>query len=398
MFLAARTRRCRTPAAPGSSPSRSRSTASGRRRSRRTGTARARTPRACRWSSTTLPLRLRGLPRARRGGDARSRRAAGVGPHGARRGAGGSRGGRRPPAFDAIENAWLLISLETRAGDLAPLAGGIFACLKFAALAFVIAYLIAGLALRLRPSRRVTPGCATLRADRNIGRPTCLPTSGHVQPTTRRRGGSMRGSERRRAISAATGVAALTAMAAILAGPIGGATAAPGPTDLKLTKADSPDPVVEDTGLAYTIQVQNLGSGRYRGCDRRGRHGHAALPGRLRLGHHCERDLHPGEPHGHLRPRDARRGRDRNGDDHRRPSDDGTISNTASVATTVMDTDQTNNQATESTTVSKAPDGSRRRPRSRSRRRARGSGRAAARRRSPARPPTTRSSAPAAST
>ncbi len=56
-------------------------------------------------------------------------------------------------AFDAIENAWLLITLETRAGDLAPLAGGIFACLKFAALAFVVAYLIAGLALRLRPSR-----------------------------------------------------------------------------------------------------------------------------------------------------------------------------------------------------------------------------------------------------
>lgn len=55
-------------------------------------------------------------------------------------------------AFDAIENAWLLVSLETRAGELAPLAGGIFACLKFAALALAVAYLIAGLALRLRPT------------------------------------------------------------------------------------------------------------------------------------------------------------------------------------------------------------------------------------------------------
>ncbi len=51
-------------------------------------------------------------------------------------------------AFDAIENAWLLISLETRAGDLAPLAGGIFACLKFAALTLVVGYLLAGLAMR----------------------------------------------------------------------------------------------------------------------------------------------------------------------------------------------------------------------------------------------------------
>lgn len=56
-------------------------------------------------------------------------------------------------AFDAIENTWLLISLETRAGDLAPLMGSIFACLKFAALAFVVAYLLAGLALRIRSPR-----------------------------------------------------------------------------------------------------------------------------------------------------------------------------------------------------------------------------------------------------
>jgi hypothetical protein len=55
--------------------------------------------------------------------------------------------------FDAIENAWLLITLETRAGDLAPLAAGVFACLKFAASAFVVAYILAGLVLRLRAPR-----------------------------------------------------------------------------------------------------------------------------------------------------------------------------------------------------------------------------------------------------
>lgn len=55
--------------------------------------------------------------------------------------------------FDAIENTGLLWTLETSSGDLAPLAGAIFACLKFGALALVVAYLLAGLALRARSSR-----------------------------------------------------------------------------------------------------------------------------------------------------------------------------------------------------------------------------------------------------
>ncbi len=165
----------------------------------------------------------------------------------------------------------------------------------------------------------------------------------------------MKGSERRRAISAAIGVAALTAMAAILAGPIGGATAAPGPTDLKLTKADSPDPVVEDTGLAYTIQVQNLGSGGT--ADATGVVVTDTLPSQVDFGSAttasgtCTRsnrtvtcDL------GTLVA-----GAIATVTVNVVPRSDGTISNTASVATTVMDTDQTNNQATESTTVSKAP-------------------------------------------
>jgi hypothetical protein len=57
------------------------------------------------------------------------------------------------PVFDAIEDVWLLIALDRSGGDLAPLAGGIFASAKFACALFVIAYLLAGLVLRLRVRR-----------------------------------------------------------------------------------------------------------------------------------------------------------------------------------------------------------------------------------------------------
>lgn len=40
-----------------------------------------------------------------------------------------------------------------------------------------------------------------------------------------------------------------------------GASAAPGPTDIALTKTDSPDPVVQGSNLTYAIKVENLGSG-----------------------------------------------------------------------------------------------------------------------------------------
>jgi uncharacterized repeat protein (TIGR01451 family) len=60
----------------------------------------------------------------------------------------------------------------------------------------------------------------------------------------------------------------LFGMAAALAGVLalvlinwpGGASAAPGPTDLALTKSDSPDPVAERGRLTYTIQVTNQGA------------------------------------------------------------------------------------------------------------------------------------------
>ena len=59
-------------------------------------------------------------------------------------------------SFDAIEDVGLLLALDGHGGDLAPLLATVCATLKFALLALVIAYLLAGLLLRLR-DRRGTP-------------------------------------------------------------------------------------------------------------------------------------------------------------------------------------------------------------------------------------------------
>jgi uncharacterized repeat protein (TIGR01451 family) len=48
---------------------------------------------------------------------------------------------------------------------------------------------------------------------------------------------------------------------AILVGYSGGASAAPGPTDLSITKSDNPDPIVRGNDLTYTITVTNNGTG-----------------------------------------------------------------------------------------------------------------------------------------
>jgi uncharacterized repeat protein (TIGR01451 family) len=56
------------------------------------------------------------------------------------------------------------------------------------------------------------------------------------------------------------GVLAGTLVLALI-GYTGGASAAPGPTDLSITKTDSPDPVVEGSNLVYTISITNNGSG-----------------------------------------------------------------------------------------------------------------------------------------
>jgi uncharacterized repeat protein (TIGR01451 family) len=56
------------------------------------------------------------------------------------------------------------------------------------------------------------------------------------------------------------GVLAGTLVLALI-GYTGGASAAAGPTDLSITKTDSPDPVVQGDNLTYTIRVTNNGSG-----------------------------------------------------------------------------------------------------------------------------------------
>jgi len=59
-------------------------------------------------------------------------------------------------AFDALENTCLLLTVDG-AGAAFPLLATVFASCKFALLAVVIVYLLAGLAMRLRPRDAVTP-------------------------------------------------------------------------------------------------------------------------------------------------------------------------------------------------------------------------------------------------
>ena len=58
---------------------------------------------------------------------------------------------------DAVENVWLLIALDGSGGELAPVLGGAFATVKFAATVAVLAYLVAGLVARLRARRVSAP-------------------------------------------------------------------------------------------------------------------------------------------------------------------------------------------------------------------------------------------------
>ena len=58
--------------------------------------------------------------------------------------------------FDALEDVFLLISLDRHGGDLAPLLGSVFACGKFALLAVAQVYILAGLVLRFKHRRRAS--------------------------------------------------------------------------------------------------------------------------------------------------------------------------------------------------------------------------------------------------
>ena len=60
-----------------------------------------------------------------------------------------------------------------------------------------------------------------------------------------------------RGLKVVIGAALLGVLALALYGP--GASAAPGPTDLSLTKSDSADPVIKDSDFSYTIRVTNPG-------------------------------------------------------------------------------------------------------------------------------------------
>ncbi len=167
----------------------------------------------------------------------------------------------------------------------------------------------------------------------------------------------MRGSERKRTIGVATGVSALAAAAVLMAGPTGGAIAAPGTTDLRLIKSDSPDPVVEKTDLAYTIQISNLGGPVPGTADATNVTVTDTLPNGItfvsatsasgtcnRAGQTVTCDLGT-----------ILEGASATATISVKAGDDGTISNTASVLATEMDPDTANNQDTETTTVSKAP-------------------------------------------
>lgn len=56
-------------------------------------------------------------------------------------------------------------------------------------------------------------------------------------------------------------IAAMAVFAMVALAAAGVAAAAPGPTDLALTKSDSADPVIQGGTLTYTIKVENLGVG-----------------------------------------------------------------------------------------------------------------------------------------
>jgi len=60
-------------------------------------------------------------------------------------------------AFDAVEDAGLLLALDGRGGDLAPLLATVCASFKFALLALDITYLVVSLLLRLRARRATVP-------------------------------------------------------------------------------------------------------------------------------------------------------------------------------------------------------------------------------------------------
>jgi uncharacterized repeat protein (TIGR01451 family) len=146
----------------------------------------------------------------------------------------------------------------------------------------------------------------------------------------------------------------LLAILVLLASLAAGASAAPGPTDLAVTKHDSADPVIEKATFTYSITVQNLGAGG--AADATGVMVTDNLPGQVEF-------VSASSPNGTC----VRAGTIVTCDLGTvnagaaasvsivvKAKKSGTLSNTASVTTTVVDTNAANDQDTETTRVDKA--------------------------------------------
>ena len=143
-------------------------------------------------------------------------------------------------------------------------------------------------------------------------------------------------------------VFAITALAAA-----GVASAAPGPTDLALTKTDGPDPIVQGETLTYPLKVDNLGVGGT--SDATDVTVTDTLPSQVEF-------KSASSPNGTCQREGStvtcdlgtvNAGASATAIITVKASKSGTISNTASVATTVIDGVAANNLDTETTVVTK---------------------------------------------
>ena len=173
----------------------------------------------------------------------------------------------------------------------------------------------------------------------------------HTESNVDRAGG------RGRAWALALAVAVLLAVG--LAGWFSTAVAAPGPTDLAVTKSDSADPVARGGSFTYTVQVANTGANDATGvivtdvlpaqvdyvsanatlgsCSRSGKTVSCDL-GTVNAGVTATVTIAV------------------------RAAKNGTASNTASVSTTVADANAANNQDTETTVIANKPKGPKAKP------------------------------------
>ena len=166
-----------------------------------------------------------------------------------------------------------------------------------------------------------------------------------------------------------------------LAGGLSAATAAPGPTDLALTKSDSADPVTEGGNFVYTIQAANTGAN-----DATDVIVTDVLPNQVAtLCDRDERELHAAAEHGDMQPGNGGCGRHRDGDDRGQGDEERDRLEHGGAEHDDTDANAANDQETETTRSTRRP-----RAPARARRRSR----AARRPPSPPRPEPTSSPGP----